>query len=164
MTTRTPQDYALKDCPFCGGSASAEQIEDAPGWVHLTVLHKECFHRPRVEVLLLNRDDLERWNRRAPQSGWISVDVRLPEPGMPVLLDIGRKFPLRAMWAAKHTVEASDECPDDWAEYDEETDMYYCPEGWYEWNECEETHWRVSSTPSAWMEIPLPPSTKGDPT
>ena len=93
---------------------------------------------------------------QAPAPGWVSVDERLPEPGMPVLLDISKKFPIRAMWAAKGTVEASSECADDWSEYDEATDTYYCPEGWYEWNEQEETHWRVTGTPRGWLALPLP--------
>lgn len=90
------------------------------------------------------------------QSGWVSVDERLPEPGKPVLLDIGKGVPLRALWAAKHTVEAGDECPWDWAEYDEDSDTYYCPEGWYEWNRYEETHWAVSEKAVAWMDMPAP--------
>ena len=91
----------------------------------------------------------------AQAEGWISVDERLPEPGTPVLLDIGKKYPIRAMWAAKHTVQAADD-DTDWGEYVEEDDMYYAPEGWYEWNQCEENHWRVTETPRAWM--PLPPT------
>ena len=91
----------------------------------------------------------------AQAEGWISVDERLPEPGMPVLLDIGKKYPIRAMWAAKHTVQAADD-DTDWGEYVEEDDMYYAPEGWYEWNQCEDNHWRVTETPRAWM--PLPPT------
>lgn len=97
--------------------------------------------------------------RAAPptaQAGvWISVDERLPEPGTPVLLDIGKKYPIRAMWAAKHTVQAAD-VDTDWGDYVEAEDMYYAPEGWYEWNQCEENHWRVTETPRAWM--PLPPT------
>ena len=88
-------------------------------------------------------------------AGWISVDERLPEPGTPVLLDIGKKYPIRAMWAAKHTVQAADD-DTDWGEYVEADDMYYAPEGWYEWNQCEDNHWRVTETPRAWM--PLPPT------
>ena len=88
-------------------------------------------------------------------AGWIRVDERLPEPGTPVLLDIGKKYPIRAMWAAKHTVQAADD-DTDWGEYVEEDDMYYAPEGWYEWNQCEDNHWRVTETPRAWM--PLPPT------
>ena len=88
-------------------------------------------------------------------AGWISVDERLPEPGNPVLLDIGKKYPIRALWAAKNTVRVGTDV-DDCGEYDEETDEYYCPEGWYEWNEHEEVHWAVSETPRAWSELPQP--------
>lgn len=88
--------------------------------------------------------------------GWIALPGTLPEPGTPVLLDIGKKYPIRAMWAAKHTVQAADD-DTDWGEYVEADDMYYAPEGWYEWNECEDNHWRVTETPRAWA--PLPPTT-----
>ena len=91
----------------------------------------------------------------AQAEGWISVDARLPEPNTPVLLDIGKKFTIRALWAEKHTVRVGTDV-DDWDEYDEETDEYYCPEGWYEWNEHEDVHWAVSETPRAWRELPPP--------
>ena len=92
----------------------------------------------------------------AQAEGWTKLPGQLPEPGTPVLLDIGKQYPIRAMWAAKHTVEAADD-DTDWAEYDEATETYYCPEGWYEWNEHEEIHWAVTETPRAWA--PLPPTT-----
>ena len=92
----------------------------------------------------------------ASAASWISVDARLPEPNTPVLLDIGKKFTIRALWAEKHTVRVGTDV-DDWGEYDEETDEYYCPEGWYEWNEHEEVHWAVSETPRAWRELPPTP-------
>lgn len=91
----------------------------------------------------------------AQAEGWTRLPGALPEPGTPVLLDIGKKYPIRAMWAAKHTVQAADD-DTDWGEYVEEDDMYYAPEGWYEWNQCEDNHWRVPETPRAWM--PLPPT------
>ena len=91
----------------------------------------------------------------AQAEGWTKLPGALPEPGMPVLLDIGEKYPIRAMWAAKHTVQAADD-DTDWGEYVEADDMYYAPEGWYEWNQNEETHWAVTETPRAWM--PLPPT------
>ena len=91
--------------------------------------------------------------------GWIALPGALPEPGVPVLLDIGKKYPIRAMWSAKHTVEAADD-DTDWGEYDEATETYYCPEGWYEWNEHEDTNWAVSATPRAWA--PLPPTSSAD--
>ena len=91
----------------------------------------------------------------AQAEGWTKLPGQLPEPGMPVLLDIGKKYPIRAMWAAKHTVQAADD-DTDWGEYVEADDMYYAPEGWYEWNQNEDNHWRVTETPRAWM--PLPPT------
>ena len=98
---------------------------------------------------------------KLPQGdGWIPVGEQLPESGKPVLLDIGKKYPIRAMWAARFTLEADDEDPD-WGEWNEDGDMYYCPEGWYEWNEHEETHWRVSVEPLRWMPLPQPPKEQG---
>ena len=91
--------------------------------------------------------------------GWIALPGTLPKPGTPVLLDIGKKYPIRAMWAAKHTVPAAGD-DTDWGEYDEATDQYWCPEGWYEWNQNEDNHWQVSETPRAWMPLP-PTSTEG---
>lgn len=88
--------------------------------------------------------------------GWIALPGTLPEPGTPVLLDIGKEYPIRAMWAAKHTVQAADD-DTDWGEYVEADDKYYAPEGWYEWNEHEDNHWRVTAEPRAWA--PLPPTT-----
>jgi len=88
---------------------------------------------------------------------WVSVDERLPEPGVPVLLDIGKEYPIRAMWAAKFTLPVGLEDDSGFGEHDGLTDEWYCPEGWYEWNECEDNHWRVTETPRAW--VPLPPTT-----
>ena len=91
----------------------------------------------------------------AQQPGaWVPLPGTLPDPGKPVLLDIGEKYPIRAMWAAKHTIEVGMEDDSKLGEYDEATDTYYCPEGWYEWNEQEERHWLVDKTPVAWCELP----------
>ena len=95
----------------------------------------------------------------AQAEGWTRLPGALPEPGTPVLLDIGKKYPIRAMWAAKHTVQAAED-DTDWGEYVEADDMYYAPEGWYEWNQCEDNHWRVTETPRAWMQLP-PTSAEG---
>lgn len=89
--------------------------------------------------------------------GWVAIPGALPEPGKPVLLDIGMEYPIRAMWAAKHALEVGMEDDSGFGEYDEATDTYYCPEDWYEWNEHEDVHWRVTETPRAWA--PLPPTT-----
>lgn len=98
-------------------------------------------------------EDLQPSPPEGMVEGWIAIPGALPEPGTPVLLDIGKKYPIRAMWAAKHTVEAAYD-DTDWGEYDEATDTYYCPEGWYEWNEQEDRHWLVDKTPVAWCELP----------
>lgn len=91
-----------------------------------------------------------------PVAQWVPVSERLPEPGEAVLLDIGMQTPIRALWAAKHTVETNDD-DGEWGEYNEDDDAYYCPEGWYEWNEYEECHFAVDKgAPVAWMELPLP--------
>ena len=95
----------------------------------------------------------------AQAEGWTKLPGQLPEPGMPVLLDIGKKYPIRAMWAAKHTVQAGDD-DTDWGEYVEADDMYYAPERWYEWNQCEDNHWRVTEAPRAWA--PLSPTSPAD--
>ncbi|WP_156179933.1 hypothetical protein [Delftia lacustris] len=75
MTTApTP---ALLPCPFCGGPASAHEVnpKEAPGWVHLTVAHTpDCFYRAPKETLLLSAADLERWNWRA------ELEARKPLP------------------------------------------------------------------------------------
>ena len=92
----------------------------------------------------------------AQAEGWTKLPGQLPEPGMPVLLDIGKKYPIRAMWAPKGRLPVGDGDAGDYGEYDEDSDTYYCPEGWYEWNEHDEIHWRVTETPRAWM--PLPPT------
>lgn len=87
------------------------------------------------------------------ETKWVTLPGHLPPSGIPVFLDIGEKYPIRAMWAAKHTVEAGDDDLD-WADYEESSDMYYAPEGWYEWNCHEEKHWSVNGTIVAWMYLP----------
>lgn len=85
--------------------------------------------------------------------GWTDVAQGLPEPQMPVLLDIGKKYPIRAMWVEAKTLPAGGD-DDGFGEYDEADDEWYCPAGWYEWNEHEERHWSVSAKPLRWMALP----------
>lgn len=97
-------------------------------------------------------------------SQWISVDERLPESGVPVIVFVAGTYDnkprrLRASYAAHHTLELGDD-QEPWGDdcYDEATDAYYCPEGWYEHNEYEETHWHIGGTVTHWMPLPPPPS------
>ena len=120
---------------------------------HVKEAHDAC-------ELWLAAIDADRAMRAAQPEGaqqpgaWVPLPGTLPDPGKPVLLDIGDKYPIRAMWAAKHTLEVGMEDDSDFGEYDEATDTYYCPEGWYEWNEYEDVHWHVDKTPVAWRELP----------
>ena len=89
MTTAQDQQSRreLLPGPFCGGAASAHEVDPrgAPGWFHLTVRHRDgCLHRPSKEILLLNADDLERWNRRAPAE---QAARALPARGVDARLD-----------------------------------------------------------------------------
>ena len=94
---------------------------------------------------------------------WVPVAERLPEPGAAVLVARGKHVmravhvPHMAFCEATHGYFE----PDGAAYYDEATDETYWPEGWYEWNEHEEAHWRVTSTPVAWCAMPAPSSAKG---
>lgn len=128
-------------------------FDEALAWGALEGRHysESTFESARIT----KRNELA--DRASPsRAAWIDVAARLPEPGKAVLLDIGKKTPIRALWAAKATVEAGDDADDSWVEYDEASGTTYCPEGWYEWNEHEETHWAVSATPLRWMSIPVP--------
>ena len=147
----------------CAASAGSEPV----AWVNeraLSWLANSRSLSATITTKLEKGKSFERpmplYSHPSPPEGmvgvWTALPGALPEPGVPVLLDIGKKYPIRALWAAKHTVEAADD-DTDWAEYDEATETYYCPEGWYEWNEHEEIHWAVTETPRAWA--PIPPTT-----
>ncbi len=94
------------------------------------------------------------------QPAWQPIETGFPATGIPVLADIGEKFPIRACWIAKFTQEigASDFDGDD--DYDEKTDTSYWPEGWYEWNRFEETHWLVDKPVKNWVLLPAAPEVK----
>ena len=91
---------------------------------------------------------------------WQPIESGFPATGIPVLADIGEKYPIRACWIAKFTQEvgASDFEGDD--DYDEATDTTYWPEGWYEWNRFDETHWLVDKPVKNWALLPAAPEVK----
>lgn len=85
----------------------------------------------------------------------IKTSEALPKSGRYVLAwTDGAKIPMRAMWAAQHTLPLGDDADLEWGEYSEEKDEYFCPAGWYEVNQFEEQHWGVSGNVVAWCELP----------
>ena len=170
-TTQHPE--ALRDARWYmidkdGMATLCTDMEDAEkeakdanmAWPH-TAPHRavQLVEAADVEALRSGYDaarlEIESLRARSAEPGaWVPLPGTLPDPGKPVLLDIGKKYPIRAMWAAKHTLEVGMEDDAEFGEYDEATDTYYCPEGWYEWNEQEERHWFVDKTPVAWCELP----------
>lgn len=106
---------------------------------------------------------------RAPQSdgtsgGWISVDERLPGPGVIVLAFFrncyGNGRVVRAHHAPKHTIEAGHWDED--AETDNTEDGSFEPEGWYEDPAAGETLTFISpqsdGVVSHWMTLPAAPT------
>ncbi len=89
-----------------------------------------------------------------PKNIWVKPSKRMPESGVPVLADIGEKYPIRAEWIERFSCEADIEVESEACEYQESDDMYYLCEGWYEWNRFEETHWLVDVEVLAWMPLP----------
>lgn len=92
---------------------------------------------------------------------WRTADRELPGSGVAVLASVydGSSNPLviRAMYAAKHTLESAPDYDDD-CDYDEATDTYYCKAGWYEYNSFEGVHWAVYGMVTHWTPLPNPPA------
>ena len=103
------------------------------------------------------------------QSGWISVDERLPESEKIVLVSaVSKTFSYRHTLMVAHighhefTTEDSDwrEFEGD-TEYDEENDCFWIPECWYEVNSVEDNgNWIIDSDYDVthWMPLPEPPT------
>ena len=158
------EENTLLPCPFCGGTdALVEQLDsDASVVICESAIGEHCACLARGPVGVQQDDGeiqpgkdaaIEAWNRRAFAEH--DPATAKPEPGRYVLAWMqGRATPIRAMWVPSKWLEADDECPEDWAEYDEDKDEYFCPEGWYERNEHEEKHWSVGAPVVAWMDLP----------
>ena len=121
--------------------------------------------QPRTREDTLSAWVWEAWQaaqaaQPAQVPAWQPIESGFPATGIPVLADIGEKYPIRACWIAKFTQEigASDFEGDD--DYDEATDTAYWPEGWYEWNRFDETHWLVDKPVKNWALLPAAPEVK----
>ena len=162
-------------CTLCADQADAEQaaVEAQDVWPHMgphravrLVEASQAFTAADMATAAAQGFRDGQAVQAAVAAGWVNLPGTLPEPGNPVLLDIGKKYPIRAMWVPKFSEEVGSADFDGDEDYDEETDTSYWPEGWYEWNQYEEVHWAVSETPRAWCEMPAPlppaPSTEGE--
>lgn len=112
-------------------------------------------HRLRFELAGVNA-------MRRPE--WISVDERLPGPGVIVLAHfvnrLGKGRTVRAHHAPKHTIEASHWDED--VETDDTDDGSFEPEGWYEDPAVGETLAFIGEQSDGkvthWMPLPPPPT------
>ena len=94
---------------------------------------------------------------------WISVDDQMPEPLRNVLVLIDgnpakNMNQIVANFIPKFTEEAGCE---DWSEYCEEKDMFYCPQGWYAnttYIGDEYTSYFIEEKVTHWMPLPAPPA------
>ncbi len=87
-------------------------------------------------------------------STWIKPSDKMPESGIPVLADVGKKYPVRADWVAKFSEESGCDYDGD-CDYNESNDTYYIASGWYEWcHYYDETKWFVNDEVLAWMPLP----------
>lgn len=98
----------------------------------------------------------------AKEMMWIPVTDHLPATRQRVIVrfvnDYGRKVVTVADYIAPRTVREedyiSDECPADFADYEEETDTYWTPGGWYESQETADMNWYIEWPVTEWMEMP----------
>lgn len=100
---------------------------------------------------------------------WIPLDDSCPRNGTHVLIGGYNKH---GQWRTYHgyyiqprTIEADDAWDvyandEAWAQYDEETDTYYCPEGWYslDWANMDDTYMITDHPITHYILIPSPPA------
>lgn len=94
-------------------------------------------------------------------SEWNSIESTPNDKRLLVLCERsnGTKVVVIGVYCSKFSQEASDELAgDDWCDYDEKTDTYYCPEGWYErienWDELSAVAFDSRLTVIGWLPIP----------
>lgn len=132
-----------------------------------------CHHCPFKGVGIISDSCISAMSRSAldlvyrQQSGWISVDERLPESGEHCLVSCTVKrcdgtlgqYICVGYYAEKFKHLAYGVDDDCVSEYNEENDEYYIAEGWYEviknWDDYGFV--AIDDTVTHWMPMPEPP-------
>lgn len=88
------------------------------------------------------------------QNGWQPISTAPKGENVLVARD---RFTFIAKYVLPRTLTANDEAAEDWAEYVEDEDEFYCPEGWYKLTECDYCdidYIRLRENPTHWMPLP----------
>lgn len=102
-------------------------------------------------------EELFRLAKLGASMQWISVKDMLPENRKPVLAVVKEDafiYVVRASYAKKFDIESTTDYDEEFFDYDEKTDAYYCKPGWYENNVFEDIHWGVCGEVTHWMPLP----------
>lgn len=119
------------------------------------------------EFFMAVADEIEALRAELNSREWVSVEERLPEHGVNVLVfyvnSCGKKRRVVAEYIPRWSQEAShdDDCH---SEYSEEKDEYFIIEGWYEIADNSSdygSYWIHEGTVTHWQPIPTPPTQKG---
>jgi hypothetical protein len=105
-----------------------------------------------------------------PESPWIPVVQRMPEPGCKVLAffknELGNGRRVLAHFTPARTERADDfdynewDAPEDWFDMDE-SGTSWIPEGWYEDSETQETCPKLHNPVTHWALLPDSPDEHG---
>ena len=94
-------------------------------------------------------------------SEWNSIETAPKDKRLLVLCKRSNdtKAVVIGVYCRKFTQEASEEwAGEDWCDYDENSDTYYCQEGWYEqienWDELSACAFDSRNTAIGWLPIP----------
>lgn len=135
-----------------GSTLQGDLCEAADAIEELSAIREE----QKAKIILMAAEIEEQ------QPRWISVEERLPESGVHVLLACKTRGGNEYVCDGFHTEKFSQPTEfyeDIDADYSEETDEYYFPEGWWEviknWDDYSCV--AIEDTITHWMPLPQPP-------